>query len=80
MYVIRTYRYNGTEGEYDGPSELTGEIECETEAELLAALEAQPDGNQVISPAAYDMPIGDVIREVNEVNGGELVITIENAR
>ena len=40
------------------------------------ALLARLADEELISPAAYDMPIGDVINQVNETNGGEVVITV----
>ena len=43
-----------------------------SDEELLAGL----DRHGLISAAAYDMPIGDVIDQVNNVNGGEAEVTI----
>lgn len=28
----------------------------------------------LVSPAAHDMPLSDVLTQVNEVNGGEIVV------
>ena len=60
----------------DGPSVLLYELATLDRTALLAGLVAE----RAIGPAAYDSPILDVIHQVNNVNGGELVVLVDGKR
>lgn len=75
-YTVQTWRYNGSEGDDDGPSELVSATPTTSERGVIHLLAM--DG--AVSPAAWDAPILSVIHQVNNVNGGELVVLVDGKR
>lgn len=66
MYLVNRYHLD-----YDAPKAgiaLSSSVECETWGQVLTNVFG------ALSPSAFDMPIGDVIHQVNNVNAGELLI------
>lgn len=72
MYAIERWAYNGTESDDEGPSELLDSQPASSWAQALAMLDALG----AISPAAYDMAPESVVHQVNDTNGGELVVRV----
>jgi hypothetical protein len=72
-YTLQTWYYAGIETIDEGPSLAGRDDETTDEQELRVWL----DEEGVISPAARDSDIRDVIHQVNNVNGGELVVLID---
>lgn len=71
QYLLVHRYYNGTEGPDDGPAGVRWS-ECLGETELRYALER----HGLAAPAAWDMPIEQVIHQVNNVNGDEYLVEV----